>query len=140
MADPPRCPDCGGHSEDHNAVNHAGNGFMAHSGHMGACWKSLNTPFVELLRDYLLGLKGTTQARHSHERRGGHDLSGVNSVQQLGQGVQGGLGFLDAVELCRQLLGFDQQTNRHGVLGHHGTGFRRCDGGGFLRLLLGLQG
>jgi hypothetical protein len=71
MADEPRCPDCGGRIEDHNAVNRVPNGFIAHSGQMGARWKSRNTPFVDLVREYLLGLKGTAHARHSHERRGG---------------------------------------------------------------------
>ena len=34
------------------------------------------------------------------------------------------LGFLDAAELGHQLLGFDQQTNRHRILGHHRASFR----------------
>ena len=71
MADEPRCPDCGGRIEDHNAVNRVTKGFIAHSGYMGACWKSLNTPFVDLLRAHLLGPQGTAQARHSQERLGG---------------------------------------------------------------------
>jgi hypothetical protein len=56
---------------DHNAGNRVTNGFIAHSGQMGACWKSLNTPFVGLVRDFLLGLQGTAQTHHGHERRGG---------------------------------------------------------------------
>ena len=71
MADEPRCPDCGGRVEDHNAVNRVTNGFIAHSGQMGACWKSLNTPFVDLVRDFLLGLQGTVHTHHGHERRDG---------------------------------------------------------------------
>jgi hypothetical protein len=56
--------------EDHNSVNRVPKGLVAHSEQCGACWKSLNTPFVDLLRAYLLGLKGTPQARHGQERRG----------------------------------------------------------------------
>jgi len=71
MTDEPRCPDCGGRIEDHNAVNRVPNGFIAHSGHMGACWKSLNTPFVEQVRAYLMGVKETAQARQGRDRSGG---------------------------------------------------------------------
>lgn len=71
MADEPRCPDCGGRVEDHNAVNRVPDGIIAHSGYMGACWKSLNTPFVELVREHLLGFNGTAPTRHDQEERGG---------------------------------------------------------------------
>jgi len=83
MADEPRCPDCGGRIEDHNAVNRVTNGIIAHSGYMGACWKSLNTPFVDLVREYLLGLTGTTQARHSQERRGGQGQGGDRCTEAV---------------------------------------------------------
>lgn len=71
MADESRCPDCGGRVEDHNAVNRVPDGIIAHSGYMGACWKSLNTPFVDLVREYLLGLTRTAPTRHNQEERGG---------------------------------------------------------------------
>lgn len=35
----------------------------------------------------------------------------VKSVQQLGQGIEGVLGFLDPAKLFHQLLRLDQQTN-----------------------------
>ncbi len=44
-----RCPDCGCRLSDHNAVNRIPDGFIAHCGHCGACWKSLRDNFVELL-------------------------------------------------------------------------------------------
>lgn len=55
-----KCPDCGGRVEDHNAVNRVPNGVIAHSAYGGACWKALNTPFVEALQTYL-------QEKHGNE-------------------------------------------------------------------------
>ena len=72
MADEqPRCPDCGGRIEDHNSVNRVPKGLVAHSEQCGACWKSLNTPFVEQVRAYLMGVKETAQARQGRDRSGG---------------------------------------------------------------------
>jgi hypothetical protein len=62
----PLCPDCGGRIEDHNSVNRVPQGLIAHSEQGGACWKSLNTPFVDLVREYLLGLKASGHTRHAY--------------------------------------------------------------------------
>ena len=61
--------------------------------------------------------------RHDHHGQG-NGVRRPSSVQQLRQSVQGGLGFLHPAQLLHQLLRLDQQANRHGVLGDHGTGFR----------------
>ena len=44
-----RCPDCGGSIADHNSLNRVEAGWIAHSRTGGACWKSLNSPFVSAL-------------------------------------------------------------------------------------------
>jgi hypothetical protein len=52
---PSDCPDCGCDLMRHNAVNAVSDGSVAHCGKCGACWKSLNTPFVERLTKELTG-------------------------------------------------------------------------------------
>lgn len=46
-----RCPDCGCPVVDHNAVNKVPAGFIVHCGGCGACWNSVDTLFVELVRE-----------------------------------------------------------------------------------------
>ena len=55
------CPDCGCSATLHNAVNKAGSDIIAHCGSCGACWRTVNTPFVNVVLKSLEARVGTTR-------------------------------------------------------------------------------